>query len=69
MKITCIRVNDREERNEMTKMSESISDRIKKLRILRGLKQDEMGEFLDRSAMFVSRVERGTTKLSSEKVR
>jgi len=46
------------DRNGMRRMEESIGVRIKAIRKLQGLTQEELGRIISRSAMFVSRVEK-----------
>ena len=49
-------------------MAESIGSRIKAIRKLQGLTQKELGRVIFRSAMFVSRLEKNRSQISSEQI-
>ena len=52
----------------MRRMEESIGARIKAIRKLQGLTQEELGRIISRSAMFVSRVEKNRSRISLEQI-
>ena len=56
------------DRNGMRRMEESIGVRIKAIRKLQGLTQEELGRIIFRSAMFVSRLEKNRSQISSEQI-